>query len=530
MSSSNCDPALERKGSTEVRTRFEPKEWADLALLTVLYVALVCMKATRRLWYDELLTYHIAIASSLGRLFDVFKKWDLNPPTTSLLSRISINLFGDNALAVRLPSILEFYAGSLFLFFYVRRKASTAYAAIPLLILWYSPFFRYATEARSYALVFMFFSSLLLCWDIATTSKHRRAAVWGAGISTAGLVAAHVFSVLSIVPFLAAEMVRSIQRRKPDYALWSALLIPCIGVLSYEPLIASYRRIIYYPPEFQASLTKAFSFYWHNLLEIVLVLFLVLAAGVAVTKTNHGSGRVPAPPGESAWPTLVLFGVLLANPVILNLVLSRGHGAFWDRYCITTAVAAFLLFGLWLARKFSPLPARAGAIAGACLIAIQVVVLPLISEFRYGSPAKNAAVLQKVKPDLPLVAASGLTFVEISQYENASIVSRLYYLTDRCAAIRYAHATLFERMGDLVKDFGLRGTVEPYTKFISQHQQFLVLGTFGYPEDWLLDKLVADGATVTPAGYLPIPYKDKSVYEVTYRTPTGLGGATGLSR
>src|SRR5690349_17447753 len=130
-----------------------------LIALTLIYVVLISINAGRHLSFDELLTYNIAKAPTLDRVFYFLKKWDLNPPLIHLLSHYSMRLLGDTTFALRLPSILAFYVASLALFAYVSRKIGAAYASIPVLVLWYSPMFKYATEARPYALLSMFFCS-----------------------------------------------------------------------------------------------------------------------------------------------------------------------------------------------------------------------------------------------------------------------------------------------------------------------------------------------------------------------------------
>src|SRR6516164_9276208 len=117
------------------------------------YATLLLLEPHRNLWFDELLTYYITKAPSWKQLFELVYRFDLNPmPVDYVLRRLSIAIFGDNEIAVRAPSILAFYITSVMLFLYVRRKVGSGYATLAVLVLWYSPLFRYATEARPYAL------------------------------------------------------------------------------------------------------------------------------------------------------------------------------------------------------------------------------------------------------------------------------------------------------------------------------------------------------------------------------------------
>ena len=133
---------------------------------------------------------------------------------------------------------------------------------------------------------------------------------------------------------------------------------------------------------------------------------------------------------------------------------------------------------------------------------------------RCNPPPRNAAALSSIQPALPIVAASGLTFIEMGHYENPKLVSRLFYLMDYHAAVRFAHATLFEDMDRYQSAFHLPGRVESLSTFTREHSHFLVFGTFDYPEDWLLRKLAAEGASIESIGRFSTPYKDKDLYEV----------------
>jgi hypothetical protein len=134
------------------------------------------------------------------------------------------------------------------------------------------------------------------------------------------------------------------------------------------------------------------------------------------------------------------------------------------------------------------------------------------------SAAKDASALAAVRSDLPLVDASAVTFFEMNHYEKPDILSRLYFLKDRSLAMSYTHTNIFEDRGwgDKMKpDFPISANVSSYNDFIHQHREFLVLGTYDAPEEWLLRKLVDDGARLTWLGTYPLPYVDSDLYLVS---------------
>jgi hypothetical protein len=480
------------------------------------YATLLLLEPHRNLWFDELLTYYITKAPSWKQLFELVYRFDLNPmPVDYVLRRLSIAIFGDNEIAVRAPSILAFYITSVMLFLYVRRKVGSGYATLAVLVLWYSPLFRYATEARPYALSCMFFSSLLLFCDIASSAERPSSALLGVAASNLGLVNVHGFGLLSLLPFLVAEAWRFRTLRKPDYALWAALLLPPLTFTLYLPLARLHNPAIF-PLKFQAALRKIPIFFLHVFQDMGSGMFVALLA--AILAPTIGFNRwIPADKKLTGIRIAdgVIIVILILNPILLILALIPIHGAFWDRYCITTTMAIYVALVVCIAcrLRLNQLAGYTAALVLACVLVTEHVVLPAVHR-----PAiRTADVVAQIEPSLPLVTASGLTFVEMDHYESVNLVSRLYYLTGRSAAIQYAHATLFEDLVPLQefkRYFPIRANVEDYSRFTKLHREFLVLGTYDYPEDWLLRKLEADGARLVPIGFYDIPYKDHTVYKV----------------
>ncbi len=481
-----------------------------LLAFTAIYVALVYLPFHRHLWFDELLTYYIA----QSRNFELARKWDLSPPLMHVLAHVSLVWNHGAPIAVRWPSVISFYFGSLALFGYAARKLGVGFGALLLLVLWYSPSFPYATEARPYALLYGAFCCLLFFWDLALT-RRRKLPLIGVTVSALLLVNAHVLAPLSFLPFAAAELVRWRERRLPDFPLWTALFLPLICVLGYLPLIHSYKDIGHYPPAFQASPRVLASYYWHTFTGVVLCLVVAaIAAALSSWPTVKHVGQTLGR-NRRLTPAGALFLVLAAVPVALDAIMMRDHAPFWGRYAITSAIGLYGIAVYLLAAsfRFHRRAGMAAAAAAAVLLVAQKIALPIYRNAAHPAPT-NVNALASIYPDQPIVAASGLTFVEMSKYENPSILARLYYLRDRAAALRYANATMFEDMNGYQAAFHFPGTVESYPAFIAQHRRFLVFGTIGYPEDWLLRKLIADGAKVRPLCSFESPYKDKDLYEV----------------
>ena len=153
--------------------------------------------------------------------------------------------------------------------------------------------------------------------------------------------------------------------------------------------------------------------------------------------------------------------------------------------------------------------------------AAAVLILILFCATRAGTgtlivDAGNASTAYlTIRPDLPFVTASGMTFLEMDHREEPAFAGRLYYLTDREAALRN-HSNIFEEVFPPVRKwFPIRATIEPYGDFVTRNREFLVLGTRGFPEDWLLQKLEQDGAQIRLLLDLKTGYHDRELYQVT---------------
>jgi hypothetical protein len=488
--------------------------WSLGIFLTVVYVAAVAIANRRFAWYDELLTFDIARAPTLRQLFEWVHRFENHLPIFYLLSRYSMRIFGPTKLALRLPSIIEFYLGSAAVFAYVRRRAGNTIAGLAVALVWAGDTFYYATEARPYALMFMCFACLLVSWEAAARGRYRRVTVPAVALFAIGLLLAHAFGPLSLYPILVAEALRFRSSRKPDYLLWAALLLPCVAVLAYIPMLGVYRGTIISTFE-RASLRQIYGFFYDSMNVVRVAVFLALLALLLLPKDR---GREQEPPVSTEDKAILI--CLLLNPVLLNLTFMVLHGGFYYRYCITTNVAIYVAFAMLLARRLRP-----GQLAST--VAILGVLLGAVIAHRY-SRALSAHPLQpipwaRLRPDLPVVDASGQTFYEMNHYEAPRLLSRLYYLKDRAASLRYEHTNFFqdfEAPDDMkAAGFPIAGNVASYASFVRGHPQFLVVGA---PGEWLLKLLQADGATIKSLGdfTMTAPYpRESHVYLVVMPRP-----------
>lgn len=514
-------PRRERthKWLAELSARLEAYEASDpfpfgpLIIAFGLYLLIMFAAASRPLWHDELYTYYIAQAPTLKLFIWEITHIDIQAPLQFVLSRFSIELLGDSSLATRLPSMLAFTIASVCFYQFVRQRMGRFYGVTAMLVFWCTPFMVYAGEARPYALVLGFLGVAMLGWQTAIEGRRRWLGLLAITFGVWGMIVSQPFSPL-IVAFLGlGELIRSLDRRKIDWPVWGALVAPSPFVLVYIPMFRRYEGWGALPPEFKASVSKMITFYADLMSATGAVLLVALVAALLVFRSQEPTSETQAVSPRKHEIALALG--LLSLPILINLVLMQKGGAFWPRYCISSGIGFSLLF-VYLLSKFTNGSRAAAAIAGFCVFfGIVGSMAVRIMESPNRAVVKQIS-LQQLDPKLPIVDASGLTFLEMNKRENSKLTSRVFYLTDRDAAIHFAQATIFEGTERLRQYWPLPGTVMPYLDFVQKTPHFFVLGTPDYPEDWLIPKLLDDGANLAFKGELQRSgYKDRMIFEVT---------------
>ncbi len=478
-----------------------------LALLTMLFVGLVFQPMQKILWHDELFTFYISGSPSLGTMWNAIVHIDWQPPLIFLTARLSQQLFGVNEFATRLPSTLAFFGASVGTVWILKRRVGVLWAAVPVLLFWFSFYFKYAAEARPYALLTAFFVLSLHCYLRLTDLDPPTRRSWylaGLFAGNLGMMLSHILAPFSMMPFGVAELVRAWRSRRVDVPVWFAIIAPLGVIAMYLPMVHSFQRNLF-PPLFQASFKKMAVFYAKALRYVWPELLLGTIAAVAASRFTPRAQSSPSVP----LPHKVLTVALVLSPILVNLVMMRSQGAFWERYCICAALAIYIICAFllgWISRW--------GSAAGLAVFTAILFAGLAHTAFEH-QPLPPLHTIEAIDPNLPLVDSSGLAFLEMDRYESPALLERLYYLTDRESAVRYAHATLFEDFASIHKYFPIRARVRPYREFISQNKHFLVFGTPQNVEDWLFAKLKDDGATVRTLQSVTTPYRDYEVFNVT---------------
>lgn len=533
-------------------------------------VSLVCIWirlsnfASPFLGHDELYTYYIAQAPTLKQLLALTRTVDLHPPLSYLLIHTSFAIFGVSSWSCRLPSVLAFISTTVLLYWMVSRILSPLYGITSVLFVWCAPFSYPIDQARPYSLLLCFTALMLVSWyraiensDSTSGSGGRRFALLALAAGGFGLLLSHVLGVFSYVAFFVGELVRLSIRRKPDWTLWVALCVPTISALAYLPLIQTHSGILF-TGEYRPTPMRIIAFYVDSIRFLTVPLASIALVVLLWPFLQRGTPRrqqqiASAPPAVVRRPLAILLCCLFLVPLGMGILFAHIGGAFFDRYGIVVLIpialvptlrlgfrtsrnhmagmavalvlsAAFLFNTcgkIWLIEQLGNLAAP--RIAGYVLTAfalppllyepVKPMVAPHLQKALDAAPRVND--LDDIQPGLPLVANTGLTFLEIDHRASPQLASRLYLLSDRQAAASIAHDTVFENYDRLSEVFPIRGHIEPYCAFLSSHPRFLALGAYNHPQGWLLKRLDRDGADLQIIATYAGITEEAQLYEIT---------------
>jgi hypothetical protein len=518
---------LELEDSRTFLERHPEVLFSIIVLLSLL--SMILQSQSKLLWHDELYTYYIAQAPNLSTLLDQTRTLDLNPPLSYLFVRALFLVFPASATVCRIPSMVGFVLCMGCVYWLLRRKLGAVWGIVGVLFLATGDAFPFAFEARPYGLMLGFVSLAFVGWQKATNDAKSPLGLSLLIFGGLGALLSHVFATFAWMILILAELVRVTACRRLNWQVLLALLIPLIAVVTYVPLITNY-GVSYYPVALVPTPQTMLGFYIVILFQSAFALLCVTIVTQFVAGQPTLKPRVKLP--VSAAELFALLG-FFAVPAILLLYLMHVHGAFFFRYGIMANFAIATLIPIFLA-WFTRGNRTVAWITALALFVWSLlpahILIPAIHPRRLSLSiskpgACEACVLaNRTAPALPFVDASGLTFIEMDSREDAGFLSRVYYLTDPSASVRYAHANIFERMQVVKNAFPIRANVEQYSVFVREHPTFLVFGTYDYPEDWLLRKLQADGAHLFLLRTVSDPqFKDRELWQVTFDTTQTVG-------
>jgi hypothetical protein len=209
-----------------------------VAISAIYFGITFALSSIKLLWLDEFITFYISKLGNVRSIWHALSQGaDPNPPLNYFLVLASTKLFGENAIAARIPGILASWAGLAALYAFLRGRIPAIYAAAGVLFFMSTAAFDYSFESRSYPLMLGFCALSLILWRWTIEGQHKTWAAVGMGTAMAAGLSSNYFAVLAFFPIAAGELVRDIRRRKIEWRVWIALAVGGSILLLYLPLI-----------------------------------------------------------------------------------------------------------------------------------------------------------------------------------------------------------------------------------------------------------------------------------------------------
>ena len=392
-----------------------------------------------------------------------------------MATRAAFRLFGDGPVATRLPAMIGFLVMSVCLFRFVARRSNALYGFVAMLFPWITGASRYAYEARSYGLVMGFSALALVCWQSACERKQRRWALAGLTLSVAGALMSHCYVVLLFVPLGLGELVRAWRARRIDWPVWLSIGITAPLILTYLPLMHanngfSLNNAIFEPrfasiSEFCAAVLGPAVWPW------------LIGFAVVLLAVKRGGEKEGAPPAHIPAHEVAAAAGLVSIPLCALLLAFALTHVFETRYGLPAVMGLGMLFA-FLAYD------RTGNRRTTGVLLMGIFLAGFLMNSFWAPPDDTTQSLairgldpDQVERDVPFVIGNGTLFLQVDHYAKPELASWLYLLRDPQVALRYTGSDIFDHGYPILRRwFPIKGRIEDYQRFISQHDRFMVFG------------------------------------------------------
>lgn len=306
----------------DAEQRADRREWGALALILALALMLRLFKADASLWYDEIFTLVNFVRLPTLELIGTFDSLN-NHMLYSLLAQITVGVFGENPLALRLPAIL-FGLGSIYIQWRIARRVTGPGSALIVALLLTLSYHHvwFSQNARGYTGLLFFTSAATLLFLKGLEKRDWK--TWaGYGL----VVAAAMYTHMSAGFFFVAHGV--VYAAMAGYALLKMQPeSPLPGLRSWGPIFGIGLSIIVTLVLYAPIISQALS-------TIHEVSQASAAPGGAALAEWRNPVRAIKEIGQSISSAGPLVPLILLGAV---LVLTAGIAALWKRAPVLTAI------------------------------------------------------------------------------------------------------------------------------------------------------------------------------------------------
>ena len=468
----------------------------------VFWAVSLALAATRPYDFDELSTYYPAALPTARDTWAFFARGlDVHTPVYAVIVHALLRVFGDHHVVPRVPAICGFWLAEAGIFMFAGRRYPWSYAFATMLIAPITSVYFYATDGRPYALVIGLGAMAMVCWQRASEGSSRRP-FWLAALACILMlmVSLHYYAVFLWISLAAGEMIRWRARRRPE---WGAVLAMAAGLAP----------IAVFLPMMRLARQNFTSTFWakpglgsiENAYRDLLTLGFAPLLGLVVLWIAYPCFSKANSRTESLWNRSIPLHEIVAVTALALLPvyavpISFLTGIFTSRYVLISILGIALWLGLAACRKAhgdAVLAVMAIGVLGGWYIqkypalAIRQAASSGLRDHR-GPYAKTPWMQTLEGSSLPVVVSPAVFFLPLQHYAPAHVKARLVYLTSLPDALRYDRTDTGDRNLQLFNRRLPLG-VSDYTRFVTEHQRFLVCAETTNPT-WVIEKLRDQGA------------------------------------
>jgi hypothetical protein len=474
--------------------------------ISVLYFAVtLALSSIKLIWLDEFITLYISRLGNVHSILNALSRGaDPNPPLTYLLVIASRKLFGEGALALRLPGMVASWAGLVALYAFLRRRVPPVYAAAGALFFMATAAFDYSFEGRSYALVLGFCALSLLAWQRAVEGIHKSWSAVGLALALAAGLASNYFAVLAFFPIAAGELLRDVRLRKVEWRVWLAMAVAGLTLLAYLPLI--HKAVVTFSPYAwnKVRLGAIADSYLEMVEWILWPALVVLGMGIISWYKKKPSSRPRVLPQHEA-----LAAFLLMSYPFIAYVIARIHGGMLSPRFVIPMCYGFAIAVTATAYRLFGKRAWAGLVLVATLLGWVFSREGVVARMYYDQRLALNRIIDTLPATSAIAVTDSLLILPLHYYAPPAIASHIFFPVDFDAIRQYKKEDSPEQNLWNGRDWIYPVPIVPLSAFASSHDSY-VLAAPG--SNWLLQKLIVQGR---PARLLPIFTDTKDIQGFT---------------
>ena len=415
-----------------------------LAVFSVAYFVLAVRESQRGpLDTDEVFVIWIERYFTLGRITDALKLGlDTAPPAYYWMLKGFCRIFGTSAIAIRLPSLIAFYAFCVSAFLVVRKRVGLVLAVFAMLFCTISGDPTFMVRGRPYAIVMACFGLACFLWLDFPQSRHQLARALLTATVVACMVSAHFLSVIEIAALALAELLRSWQDRRIQWRYWAGLIAGASCILVWWPVIGPIYRVthasvnapgFYDRPSVPALMAGFFDLVKGTYVEQVLLaislllLPLLLVPDLLPAEVKDRILLTDLPKKDFRDLDLIAFAALTL-PILMFAPASLVLGTFNTRYFVACVLGLSLL-------AVRGLHALKG---GVLLAGILLTTMTILYVCGYGRPStvvnlrwatsQRIAFLHVATKPIPIVVPSASDFFMLHESAPKDLQARISFV------------------------------------------------------------------------------------------------------